>query len=81
VTFQVEGWSEPIATNAPVVDEVVQAILGMKQKHILPYGFWFFQTLICPKVFPSYLPPPSYLPHSILRSLHCQKSGDIEVRR
>jgi hypothetical protein len=29
------GWSEPAATNTPVEDEVVQAILVMNQKPIL----------------------------------------------
>jgi hypothetical protein len=32
----IRGWTEPAATNAPVKDEAVQAILGMNQKHILP---------------------------------------------
>jgi hypothetical protein len=31
------GRSEPAATNAPVKDEAIQAVLGMNQKHILPY--------------------------------------------
>jgi hypothetical protein len=29
------GWSEPAATNAPVEDEAIQAVLWMNQKHIL----------------------------------------------
>jgi len=33
-------------------------------------SFWLFQPLLCPNVFPSYLPPPSYPPHFILRSFH-----------
>jgi hypothetical protein len=63
---QSEGWSEPAATSAPVQDEAVQAVLGMNQKHILPcpsspaQGFWFFQPLRCPKVFPSYLPTSTH---------------------
>jgi len=32
---QSTGWSEPAATNAPVEDEVVPAILRMTQKPIL----------------------------------------------
>ncbi len=28
------------------------------------WSFGFFQSLLCPKAFPSYLPPPSYLPTS-----------------
>jgi hypothetical protein len=35
MTFQVEGWNELASTNALVEDEAIQAILGMKQKHIL----------------------------------------------
>jgi hypothetical protein len=71
----IKGWSEPAATNAPVEDEVVEAVLGMNQKHILPaQSFFFFPLLLCPKNFlsylptspllplPSYLPPTSYLP-------------------
>jgi len=54
------GWSEPIATNAPVEDEAVQAILGMNQKHIL----------LCPKflVFSTSSMPHSFslLPTSFL---------------
>jgi hypothetical protein len=30
------GWNKPAATNAPVEDEAIQAILGMKETHILP---------------------------------------------
>jgi hypothetical protein len=68
------GRSEPEATNAPVEDEALDAILGMNQKHILPAeSYWFFPSLLCPKKFSSYLPPshlppppifvsPSYLP-------------------
>jgi hypothetical protein len=36
------GWNEPIATNALVEDEAVQAILQMNQKPIL---------FPCPKIF------------------------------
>jgi len=61
------GWNEPAATNAPVDDEPVEAVLGMNQKHILPTRkYCFFPPLLCPKIFlsylpPSHLPPPSYL--------------------
>jgi hypothetical protein len=62
------GWSEPAATNAPIEDETVEAVLGMNQKHILPaQNYLFFQPLFCPRIFPSYLPLPTYL---ILSSLH-----------
>jgi hypothetical protein len=58
------GWSEPIATSAPVQDEAIQAILGMNQKHILFPCLGIFQPLFCPQIFPStYFPPsPTYLP-------------------
>jgi len=56
-----DGWNEPAATNAPVGDEVVQAILGMNQKHILlPYP-GIFQPLSLPQHFPL-LPPSPHFP-------------------
>jgi len=70
------GWSEQAAINASIEDEVVQAVLGMNQKHILPYSkFLVFSASSLPQSFSlllplSYLPPPSYLPRLILRSLH-----------
>jgi hypothetical protein len=60
------GWSETTATNAPVQDEAVQAILGMNQKHILLPCPGILQPLLCPKIFPSYLLPLSYLLPSLL---------------
>jgi hypothetical protein len=66
----VVGWSEPAATNAPVEDEAIQVVLGMNQKSILFPCPGIFQPLLCPKIFPSYLPPPHYIPHHISRSLH-----------
>jgi hypothetical protein len=69
------GWSEPAATSAPVQDEAIQAILGMNQQHILPCPrFLVFSAFSLPKAFLSYQ-PPSYLPHLILRTFHCQSSG------
>ncbi len=59
------GWSEPAATNAPVQDEAVQAVLGMNQKHKNTSSSpaqGFFSPLPCPKIFLSYLPPTSLLP-------------------
>jgi hypothetical protein len=85
------GWSELAATNALVEDDV-EAILGMNQKHVLPaQSFWFSHLLFCPEVFPSYLPPsllltfpflppPSYLFYLILRLLHCQSSGELQAK-
>ncbi len=58
------GWSEITATNAPVQDEAIQAVLGMNQKHIL---------LPCPRIFePPSLPQnfpllPTSLPPTYLR--------------
>jgi hypothetical protein len=71
----------------PVQDEAVQAVLGMNQKHIL-YCPRFFQPLLCPKVFPSYLPSPSYLPtyltsccaYSIVRAWESLKWEDKRGR-
>ncbi len=62
------GWSEPAATSAPVHDQAIQAILGIEPKTHppLPKVFSFF----CPKVFFSYLPPPSHHAHLILHSFH-----------
>ncbi len=80
------GWSEPMPTNAPIEDEAVEVILGMNQNtSSLTQSFWFFQPLLCPKNFPSYLPPshlppPSYLPHLNLCSFHCQSSRAIRAR-
>jgi len=44
----------------PVQDEVVQAVLGMNQKHILFPCPGIFQPLLCPKIFPSYHPSTSF---------------------
>ncbi len=52
------GWSEPAATNAPVEDEAVQAILGMNQKPILFPCPETFQPPFLPQKFPAYLPSP-----------------------
>ncbi len=62
------GWSEAAATNAPVEDEAVQAVLGMNQKPSLFPAQGFFSPLLCPKIFPSYLPSPLLptSPHFVL---------------
>jgi hypothetical protein len=57
-----KGWSELVATNAPVEDEPVQPVLQM---NILPArGVFFFTSslphLPPPSYPPSYLPPPTY---------------------
>ncbi len=74
------GWSELAPTNAPVADELVEAVFWMDENPILPARFFFFfPPLLYPKIFPRptyHLPPPSYLPptnptppHSIARAL------------
>jgi hypothetical protein len=77
-----QGRSEPAATNAPVQDEAVQAILGMNQKHILFPCPGIFQPPYLPKNFPllpTFTPllPTSYLFHLIYHSLHLQSSGEL----
>jgi hypothetical protein len=61
----VKGWSEPAATNAPVEDEAVEAVLGMNQKHILPCPkFLVFSAASLSQSFsllPTSLPPTSPL--------------------
>jgi len=58
------GWSELAATNAPVQDEAVQAVLGMNQKtYPLPVPRDFLGAFSAPKFSPpTYFPPPTYLP-------------------
>ncbi len=54
------AWSEPAATNAPVQDEPVEAVLRMNKNPILPVRMdFFFSPLLCPKNFP---PPTYHLP-------------------
>ncbi len=69
---QFGGWSEPAATSAPVQDET-----GDEPKtHPLPLPRDFLTPFSAPKIFPSYLLPPHYLPpssslpHLISRSFH-----------
>jgi hypothetical protein len=78
------GSSEPAAINAPVEDEVVQAILGMNQKPILfPCPGIFQPPSLPPKFSPptsptSYLPTLlSYLPHLISHSLHLKSLVEL----
>ncbi len=71
------GWSELAATSAPAQDDVIQAVLGMNQKHILFPCTRIFQPPSLPQNFPFYLPPPSYLPHFISHSLHLQSLGEL----
>jgi hypothetical protein len=74
--IKLTGWSEPAVTNGPVEDEVVQAVLGMNQKHILlcpkflvssasslPQSFSLLPTSLPPTFHLVYVPPPtSHLP-------------------
>ncbi len=76
------GWNEPVATNALVEDEAIEAVLGMNQKHILHCPKLFvFLTSFLSQIFsllppsylpPTYLPPPTYLTwfcaHSITKA-------------
>jgi hypothetical protein len=91
-----EGWSEPAATSAPDQDEVIQAILGMNQKHILPYPrFLVFSASSLPQSFsflPIFLLPTSphfeFTPSSELEArgqttsphFELTPSSEIEVR-
>jgi hypothetical protein len=65
------GWSETTATNAPVQDEAVQAVLGWTKNTSSCLAQGFFSPFSAPKFSPPtysppfYLPPPSYLPHLI----------------
>jgi hypothetical protein len=63
------GWSEPVATNAPVEDELVEPILRM---NILPARMGFFST----SSLPQNSLPTTYQPHPL--SLHRQSSRDVE---
>jgi len=68
------GWSEPAATNAPVQNETVQAVLGMNLKHILFSCPGIFQPPSLRQNFPFLptSPPPtsltSFPPHSISKA-------------
>ncbi len=54
------GWSEPAATNAPIVDELVAVVFRMNENPILPARIYiFFPPLLYPKIFP---PPTYHLP-------------------
>jgi hypothetical protein len=74
----IQGWSETTATNAPVQDEAIQAVLGMNQKHILLPCPEIFQPLSLPQNFPLLptfallLPSPHFLltPSPKLRRAH-----------
>jgi len=56
-----EGWSEPAATNAPVQDEAVQAILGMNPNTSSPPSLHiFYFPLPLPRVFSALLSAQSF---------------------
>jgi hypothetical protein len=57
----VTGWNEPAATNAPVEDEAIQAVLGMNQKHILFPSPGIFQPPSLPQNLPL-LPTSPHFP-------------------
>jgi len=70
----VTGRSEPAATNAPVEDEAIQAVLGMNQKHILFPSPGIFQPPSLSQnlpLLPTSTPPTSltsFPAHSISRA-------------
>jgi len=78
------GRSEPAATNAPIEDEAIQAVLGMNWKHILPCPkFLVFSASSLPQSFsllltslsltsPSYFPPTYHPPRTYLTSFGAQ---------
>ncbi len=69
------AWSEPAATNAPVQDEPVEAVLQMNKNPILPARMdFFFHLFSAPKISP--LLPTTYQP--LPPSLHRQSSRDVE---
>jgi hypothetical protein len=58
--IQLDAWSEPAATNAPVQDEPIEAVLRMNKNPILLARMdFFFSPLLCPKISP---PPTYHLP-------------------
>jgi hypothetical protein len=76
-----EGWSEPLATSAPVQDEVVQVVLKMNQKHILFPNPGIFQPPSLPQNFPLLPTSPLLLlsPHfSFTPSLELGRAPDLE---
>ncbi len=72
------GSSELVATSAPFQDEAIQSFWGWAKNISSPaQGFWFFQPLFYPKVFPSYLPHlTSFCAHSIVRAWESLKHED-----
>jgi hypothetical protein len=74
-----KGWSEPIATSAPVQDEAIQVVFGMNQKHVLPCPrFLVFSTFF---LLPKFFPPTyftSFCAHSIIKA---QESLQREGRK
>jgi len=71
------GWGELAATNAPVVDEPVEAVFRMNEKPILPARIIFFFHLFSTPKFSPILPttyqplPPSPIaraPETLSRS-------------
>jgi len=46
------GWNEPIATNAPIQDEVVQGVLGMNRNTSSSPCPRFFRLSSLPHSFP-----------------------------
>ncbi len=75
------AWSEPAATNAPVQDELVEAVLWMNKNPILPACMdFFFPPLLCPKIFPppTYHLPPPFIPSPELQRRRAGMSLELE---
>ncbi len=74
------GWSEPAATNAPVANELIEAVFRMNENPILPARIYiFFPLLLYPKNFP---PPTYHLPtppplHSIARAPETSSASEL----
>ncbi len=69
------AWSEPAATNAPIQDELGEAVLRMNKNPILLARMDYFSHLFsAPKFSP--LLPTTYQP--LPPSLHHQSSRDVE---
>jgi len=79
---KIGGWSEPAATNAPVQDEALQAVLWMNQKHILFPCPGIFEPPSLPQNFPLLPTSAPLLPMSpLLPSPHFSLTLSLELRR
>ncbi len=70
--------AKPAATNAPVEDEAVQAVLGINRKPILFPCPGIFQPSSLPQKFP-FLPPSPHFPLNPTQELY--RAPELEPRR